>query len=79
MGKYLYKILILLISYLPVQLTGQDIQAEISIEWESGKLLQVNVKSLLGNKLNLRYAGKQIQKETIPEEIYSFQIADFNY
>jgi alpha-L-fucosidase 2 len=50
---------------------------EISIEWESGNLVQVSVKSLLGNKLNLRYSGKLIQQTTNSGETYSFHLKDF--
>jgi len=32
----------------------------------------VDVKSILGNKLNLRYSGKLISKETVKGESYSF-------
>ena len=51
---------------------------EISIEWENGKLVQVEVKSLLGNNLNLRYSGKLIQQKTSSGDMYSFQTDDFN-
>jgi len=50
---------------------------EISIEWESGNLAQVRVKSLLGNNLNLRYSGKLMQQTTNAGETYSFQLEDF--
>ncbi len=50
---------------------------EFSIAWKSGQLVQVAVKSLLGNNLNLRYAGNVIMQSTRPEEIYSFQLKDF--
>lgn len=50
---------------------------EISIEWENGELVSVNVKSLLGNNLNLRYNGKAISKETEIGEIYSFTLENF--
>jgi len=45
---------------------------EFTIAWENGKLVTVDVKSILGNKLNLRYAGKLISKETTKGESYSF-------
>ena len=45
---------------------------EFTITWENGKLVTVDVKSILGNKLNLRYAGKLISKETTKGESYSF-------
>ncbi|WP_082433288.1 glycosyl hydrolase family 95 catalytic domain-containing protein [Flagellimonas eckloniae] len=50
---------------------------EISITWKDGELVQVDVKSLLGNNLNLRYAGNLIKQSTVPEEIYSFLLNDF--
>lgn len=46
---------------------------EFDIEWESGLLVSVKVKSLLGNKLNLRYKGKLISQETEKGEIYTFK------
>jgi alpha-L-fucosidase 2 len=45
---------------------------EFTIAWENGKLVSVDVKSILGNKLNLRYSGKLISKETVKGESYSF-------
>lgn len=51
---------------------------EFSIAWESGKLSSVEVKSLLGNLLNLRYNGKVISKETVKGETVKFITADFN-
>jgi alpha-L-fucosidase 2 len=50
---------------------------EFAIAWENGKLVSVDVKSLLGNKLNLRYARKVISQETVKEEIYSIKPEDF--
>jgi alpha-L-fucosidase 2 len=50
---------------------------EFSISWESGKLVKVEVKSLLGNNLNLRYSGKLINQKTNSGETYSFQLEDF--
>jgi alpha-L-fucosidase 2 len=50
---------------------------EFSIMWENGKLVSVEVKSILGKKLNLRYSGKLISKETEKGEIYSFNLEDF--
>jgi alpha-L-fucosidase 2 len=50
---------------------------EFSISWENGKLVSVEVRSLLGNKLNLRYAGKLITRETSIGETYSFAPDDF--
>lgn len=51
---------------------------EISIEWQNGELASVEVKSLIGNKLNLRYKGKLISQETTKGETLSFTIANFN-
>ena len=50
---------------------------EISIEWENGALVSVEVKSLAGNNLNLRYKGKLISQETTIGETLSFIPADF--
>jgi alpha-L-fucosidase 2 len=50
---------------------------EFSINWENGKLVKVEVKSLLGNNLNLRYSGKLINQITNSGETYSFQLEDF--
>lgn len=50
---------------------------EISMVWENGALVSVDVKSLLGNKLNLRYAGKVISQETQKGETYSFVATNF--
>ncbi|AWV97504.1 glycoside hydrolase family 95 protein [Arcticibacterium luteifluviistationis] len=51
---------------------------EIAIEWEHGELVAIEVKSLKGNKLNLRYKGKLISKETTKGETLSFKYSDFN-
>jgi len=50
---------------------------EFSISWENGKLVSVDVKSILGKKLNLRYSGKLISIETTKGENYSFKPEDF--
>jgi alpha-L-fucosidase 2 len=50
---------------------------EFTITWENGTLVAVDVKSLLGKKLNLRYSGKRIEKETKTGEIFSFKREDF--
>ncbi len=50
---------------------------EFSISWENRKLVKVEVKSILGNNLNLRYSGKSIKQITIPGETYSFNSEDF--
>jgi alpha-L-fucosidase 2 len=51
---------------------------EFLIAWENGKLNSVEVKSLLGNKLNVRYNGKLISSETAKGETYSFTTESFN-
>ena len=50
---------------------------EISIEWQNEVLVSVEVKSLEGNKLNLRYRGKLISQATTKGESLSFIPADF--
>jgi alpha-L-fucosidase 2 len=50
---------------------------EFSITWENGTLVAVDVKSILGKKLNLRYSGKLIEQETKTGEIFSFKPEDF--
>jgi alpha-L-fucosidase 2 len=50
---------------------------EFSISWENGKLIKVEVKSLLGNNLNLRYSGKRIKEITNPCKTYTFRLEDF--
>jgi alpha-L-fucosidase 2 len=50
---------------------------EFSINWENGKLVEVVVKSILGNNLKLRYSGKLINQKTNSGETYSFQLEDF--
>ncbi|MBX2842967.1 MAG: glycoside hydrolase N-terminal domain-containing protein, partial [Flammeovirgaceae bacterium] len=50
---------------------------EFSIEWENSKLLSVEIKSIYGEKLNIRYNGKLISRETIKGETYSFKGSDF--
>ena len=50
---------------------------EFTIAWENGKLVSVEVKSIMGKKLNLRSAGKSLIQETKAGEIYSFKAADF--
>jgi alpha-L-fucosidase 2 len=50
---------------------------ELSIVWENGDLVSVEVNSIGGNKLNLRYRGKNISKETTVGETLSFLSADF--
>ena len=50
---------------------------EISIAWENGALVSVELKSLVGSNLNLRYRGKLISQETTKGESLSFISADF--
>ncbi len=50
---------------------------EFTIEWKNGALLAVKVRSLLGNRLNLRHSGNVISKETTKGEIYSFSVENF--
>lgn len=50
---------------------------EFSISWQNGELVSVEVISMQGNILNLRYKGKVIQKETRKGETYSFVSKDF--
>jgi len=50
---------------------------EFSINWENGNLFKVEVKSLLGSNLNLRYSGKLINQKTNSGETYSIQLDDF--
>ncbi len=50
---------------------------EFTIAWENGNLVSVEVKSLLGNKLNLRYNGKLISQETAKDETYAFTSENF--
>ena len=50
---------------------------EISIEWENGVLVLVEVISLSGNKLNLRYKGSLISQETTIGGTFSFVFDDF--
>ncbi|KAA3655735.1 MAG: glycoside hydrolase family 95 protein, partial [Calditrichaeota bacterium] len=51
---------------------------EISIAWEKGALVSVKIKSLMGNKLNVRYKGKLIAQETDKGEILLIQTNNFN-
>ncbi|AUP81195.1 glycoside hydrolase family 95 protein [Flavivirga eckloniae] len=50
---------------------------ELSIEWKNGELVTVEVKSIEGNNLNLRYGKKMISRETTKGEILSFVSSDF--
>ncbi|MFW5832134.1 MAG: glycosyl hydrolase family 95 catalytic domain-containing protein [Prolixibacteraceae bacterium] len=50
---------------------------EVAINWNNAKLNSVKVKSLLGNKMNLRYNGKIIQRETTAGKAFIFKGKDF--
>ncbi len=50
---------------------------EIDIEWDSGELVSVEIKSLKGNNLNLRYRGYVIAKTTTQGENHIYKITDF--
>ncbi|MBE0654232.1 MAG: glycoside hydrolase family 95 protein [Bacteroidales bacterium] len=50
---------------------------ELSIQWENGELLYVEVRSLLGNKLNMRYKGKTISRETVKGEVVRIERGEF--
>ncbi len=50
---------------------------EISISWENSELVSVEVISVIGNKLNLRYADKTISENTTAGKTYFFKLIDF--
>jgi len=50
---------------------------EFSISWQNEVLVSVDVISLQGNRLNLRYKGKSISMGTNQGESYTFLLADF--
>ncbi len=50
---------------------------EVGISWSGNKLLSVKVKSFLGNKLNLRYDGGTISRETTTGKTYVFTPKEF--
>jgi alpha-L-fucosidase 2 len=50
---------------------------ELAITWKNGILETVEVKSLQGNKLHLRYQGKILSKETSTGEKLAYSHADF--
>ena len=49
---------------------------EINIEWKEGELVQVVVKSLLGNQLLLRYKGKTNIQITEKGKTYTLKATD---
>ncbi len=51
---------------------------EFSITWENNTLKHIEVKSLLGNNLNLRFKGKAISRRTQPDQLYIYNVSDFN-
>ncbi|MCC5928649.1 MAG: glycoside hydrolase family 95 protein [Cyclobacteriaceae bacterium] len=46
---------------------------EFDITWKNGKLTSLKVKSMLGNKLNIRYLDNIISRETSAGEIITFK------
>ena len=50
---------------------------EVSLKWTNNELVQVSIKSLLGNNLNIRYKKKLISTKTKAGETYSFTLSDF--
>jgi alpha-L-fucosidase 2 len=50
---------------------------EVSIKWQNGKLTSVEIKSLSGNKLNVRYNGNLISQDTKPGKIYTYKATEF--
>jgi len=50
---------------------------EFSISWQNEVLVSVDVISLQGNRLNLRYKGKSISMGTNQGENYTFLLVDF--
>ena len=50
---------------------------ELSIKWEYGELTELQVRSILGNNLNLRYKGKTLSMETSIGEIVRIGQGEF--
>jgi alpha-L-fucosidase 2 len=50
----------------------------VSIKWKDGKMTSVEVVSLSGNKLNVRYGNKMISKNTKKGDKYIFTAKDFS-
>jgi len=50
---------------------------ELAIEWQEGEMINMEVKSLKGSQLNVRYNGIVISKATRGGEIYIFNSGDF--
>lgn len=51
---------------------------KMDITWNDSELVQLKVKSLLGNKLSVRYDGKIIETETKPGQTFTFNLEDFS-
>ncbi|NPA37281.1 MAG: glycoside hydrolase family 95 protein [Chlorobi bacterium] len=49
---------------------------EVSMMWKDGKLETVSIKSLSGNKLNVRYNGYLISQDTEPGKTYTYNVAE---
>ncbi len=50
---------------------------EVTIKWKNSKLVSVVVKSIIGNRLNIRYNSKTIITETTAGDSYTFNAEDF--
>jgi len=50
---------------------------EISIKWEHGELTELQVRSILGNNLNLRYKGKTLSMKTSAGEFVRIGKGEF--
>jgi alpha-L-fucosidase 2 len=50
---------------------------EVSISWDENKLKYVEILSVNGNNLNLRYNNRLISKETVAGETYTYSENDF--
>ena len=50
---------------------------EVSIDWNEKELASVEIQSLNGNNLNIRYKGKLVSTRTIAGEIYTYSLDDF--
>ena len=51
---------------------------EFTIEWDKGALTALEIISIKGNPLHVRYNGTLISRETKPGQTMSFTISDFN-
>lgn len=45
---------------------------EVNIEWKDGKLVQAEIKSLLGNDLKIRYKNKIVEMKTAKGKLYAY-------